>query len=450
MNILVDGPNKPSSRSSSRGNIAENEQEAAAASTDAESFSSLSKQSNLKKQLQQQQQRVTLKSKQRNETEHSSHKQFQEPKQRKSKQFNIPKTLIVTDSNAVVIDNIDLNSTADQPANNVSAVINTGTEMPNQINLLMSPSMSEGIGDRSKKRSDSKSSSLRDNNSVIFPSSVEMSFGIDMMKLAPENNNNCCCCFCILLKKLFSCSLGSKSSLSVHSSVHQTRSVKKSRSCTSMFVLFIVELKKYLIGFLVSLAVCASLVLMNYLIRRTFNMTKLSRLNSSLPSKYVIETDETKFNMDCEFCYAMIWLATSLLTLVYPAYLLVLFIVYKIKRPQKPFNVRSIFFASLNVFKNPPLNNYKKIPQDTVKSDGNQTTAEKGQATRLYMKRNYYLKIGGITLLWLMSGYLYLRAIDLLYCIDVIILFSIDYSFIYMIKWIILHQKFIPLRVGLL
>jgi hypothetical protein len=212
-------------------------------------------------------------------------------------------------------------------------------------------------------------------------------------------------------------------------------------------LLFFTQLTKYLIGFSVTLIFGVSFVAMNYLIRRTFNLRKLQRLNATFPGPLAIETTGTKYNMDCEFCFSLIWLCTSLLTLLYPVYIMFRWVLLKIKKPKKTLRVSALFASSLNIFKNPPINNYKKIPFDSTKTD--QTSAEKNRANRIYRKQNYYVKMGAITLLWLISAYCYLRALDLLYCIDVIILFSMNYSSIYMIKWIILHHKFIPLRVNI-
>ena len=63
-------------------------------------------------------------------------------------------------------------------------------------------------------------------------------------------------------------------------------------------------------------------------------------------------------------------------------------------------------------------------------------------------KREYALKVLGISFIWMITGYSYLRAIDLLVCSDLIILFSVNFSLIYMGQWIFLQHKFIPIRVS--
>lgn len=415
--------------------------------------------------------------------------QLPPPKQRKSRpsatQLNIPKTLIVTDSNAVVIDNIDLQAV--EPAAetfNSSNNPRTSVEMPG-LQVLNSSNILDLMASN-KKRSDSKASSIRDNNSVIFPSNIDMMHpSMDVTKL---NNTKCCCCF-VLLKKIFSCSQRrqqhnnhQQNNIGNHQSNQQIQSPNKKQQpvVNNLFIMFIIELKRYLVGISASFLVCLSIVLMNYLIRRTFNFKKLRRLNSTMPNNgasgidiLAIETTATKFKIDCEFCYSLVWFATSCLLLVYPVYIVMWLLVKKIRRPKKSLpRLVKLFSSSLNVFKNPPQNNYKKIPWDSTKSERNHGSGDGAggsagggggggngngngsgrfrlRPAQPYHKRNYYIKIGAITLLWLASGYFYLRAIDLLYCIDVIILFSINYSFIYMIKWIILHHKFIPLRVRL-
>lgn len=369
------------------------------------------------------------------------------------KQLNIPTTLIVTDSNAVVIDNIDLNSINDQvfspppqlksPPDQITEMVMKSTQ--SQTNLIGS------LSEVGKKRSDSKSSSIRD-YSVIFPNNLDPIGGhsIDVAKLSGDYGG---CCLCILLRRVFHCNCCCSKSSHQQSTPPQqqsnqpNQSTKKPNSLNSCCLLFFTQLTKYLIGFSVTLIFGVSFVAMNYLIRRTFNLRKLQRLNATFPGPLAIETTGTKYNMDCEFCFSLIWLCTSLLTLLYPVYIVFRWVLLKIKKPKKTLRVSALFASSLNIFKNPPINNYKKIPFDSTKTD--QTSGEKSRANRIYLKQNYYVKMGAITLLWLLSAYLYLRALDLLYCIDVVILFSMNYSCIYMIKWIILHHKFIPLRVNI-
>lgn len=348
----------------------------------------------------------------------------------RKKSFIIPTTLIVTDSNEVVIDNIDLKKPEYEPQQQ-SAQSNQDETMLLKKSATTSqtmPLISSIAETAANKRSDSKSSSIRDNNSIIIDSVAAQV--ADTSKLG---EHGCCC---LLFKKI------------CKSAAPASQKTKKPQSFNSLFYLFCIALRNYLIGVVVCILFCASLVVMTYLIRRTFNQKKLDRLNMTLPSRFTIETNSTKHNLDCEHCFSLIWLVTSLLTFLYPIYILMRLVLGN-KKKRRWRNISSLFSNSLNVFRNPPLNNYKKIPIfDSNKSfriGTSQTTEKKG--SQLYRRRNYHLKICAITFLWVISGYLYLRAIDLLYCIDVIILFSTNYSFIYMTKWIILHHKFIPLRV---
>lgn len=228
--------------------------------------------------------------------------------------------------------------------------------------------------------------------------------------------------------------------------------VKKPIGCKQLIVFFLVEFIKYLIGFLLSTIVCVSFVAMNYLLRRTLNQSKLrNNLNTSLANTtshiLQIENNSTLHTLSCEFCYSLIWSSTSCLILVYPTYVCFYYIAVRSrKKPKRAFKVGDFLIKSLNVFKN-PMSNYKKIAFDSTKSIQTRTRTPP-TGNRIYFKRNYYLKVIAITLLWVSTGCLYMKAIELLYCIDVIILFSTNYSFIYMIKWTFLHHKFIPLRVN--
>ena len=60
---------------------------------------------------------------------------------------------------------------------------------------------------------------------------------------------------------------------------------------------------------------------------------------------------------------------------------------------------------------------------------------------------NYLLKIGGVTLIWSITGYCYLKAIDLIDYSDVIMIYAANFGLTYMASWVVLHNKFIPIKV---
>ncbi len=67
--------------------------------------------------------------------------------------------------------------------------------------------------------------------------------------------------------------------------------------------------------------------------------------------------------------------------------------------------------------------------------------------TRNRLKSDFFFKIFLITGLWLITGYNFLSALNLIRISDVLIIYSIHLSLSYMIRWIALHSKFIPMRL---
>src|SRR5690349_1244761 len=95
----------------------------------------------------------------------------------------------------------------------------------------------------------------------------------------------------------------------------------------------------YVVGVIFSLAVCFSLVLMVYLLRRTLNMVELARehrhndtqpsLMRLLSARYNdsqmdlnIESPYLAPLIGCNFCYFLVWSNISCLLLCYPLYFL--------------------------------------------------------------------------------------------------------------------------------
>ena len=284
------------------------------------------------------------------------------------------------------------------------------------------------------------------------------------------------------------------------------------------------KLLMYSIGLCISLIVCASFIIMTYLLRRTLNLVEcfttsfnnvpnadlvnyfnstysLNRTNAGYYYYMLnIETlNNASMTLTCDFCYLIVWSASSLLVLVYPFYLGVYmkFFLRKARERMlqksasnlsqdsakqhqqsiadaspstspvtptnlpKRFTVKDLFLASLNVFREENINKTKLL-DNLIKNNAAQNTSlpaeGSGKAAKSFLsqsilvlkqkKREYVLKLLGITLIWLITGYSYMRAIDLLYCSDLIILFSVNFSLIYMGRWIFLQQRFIPIRVN--
>ena len=58
-------------------------------------------------------------------------------------------------------------------------------------------------------------------------------------------------------------------------------------------------------------------------------------------------------------------------------------------------------------------------------------------------------KVVSFSLLWVVTSYVYLRALDLKPCLDVITLFATNSSFVYLLAWILLQKQFMAIRVSL-
>lgn len=105
-----------------------------------------------------------------------------------------------------------------------------------------------------------------------------------------------------------------------------------------------------------------------------------------------------------------------------------------------------MFSTNRNSKKKPKIEYRPAQAQSTTSHNQNQTQSQ--SISQFRIKTNYFFKILLVTIIWLLTGYSYIRAVDLIHCSDVIILYSVNFSFIYMAKWIILHHLFIPLRVN--
>lgn len=54
------------------------------------------------------------------------------------------------------------------------------------------------------------------------------------------------------------------------------------------------------------------------------------------------------------------------------------------------------------------------------------------------------------TALWVISTYLYMRSLDVLFSTDVIVLFATNVASVYLLSWVILHEQFVGVRVRFL
>ncbi|RNA18460.1 thiamine transporter SLC35F3 isoform X1 [Brachionus plicatilis] len=246
------------------------------------------------------------------------------------------------------------------------------------------------------------------------------------------------------------------------------------------------KFKFYSIGLCMSLVVCLSFVCMTYLLRRALNLTEFSQDTNSISQFRMvsnIEFNRTRIILDCNFCYFVVWSSTSCLLLVYPVFLLFFIGFYKVmnfsKKSKSESTLLSSFssdlknsnfkfgdfvlnsfdiFCSENQMKKRAKIEYRLAtekaqinepnssnPPNQQESTGSTTT--QSNISQFKIKRNFLLKVLFISTIWILTGYSLIRAIDLLHCSDVVVLYSVNYSFVYMTSWIVLHHLFIPLRL---
>jgi hypothetical protein len=254
--------------------------------------------------------------------------------------------------------------------------------------------------------------------------------------------------------------------------------------------------KVNMLGLLLSTVISFTFVIMTYTLRNSLNLIELSKAYA--PQKDKVTNNETliflnrtfTFNIEykykrvdsnCDFCFLIVWAATSSLTLIYPVFFLFVCRTYKKKtkssrlieaasiskasqdnlvptshdeNASKPLRRRKrvkspyllLLSESLKIFNTKK----KRCDANTISNNVSNGTNGKNDVNNfdhLKLKRYLFLKILAVTFLWILTGYTYIRAIHLLYCSEVIILFSVNFAFVFITSWIILHNKFIPIRV---
>ena len=214
-------------------------------------------------------------------------------------------------------------------------------------------------------------------------------------------------------------------------------------------------------------------------------------------------------DISCDYCFFVIWMTTSGLVFVYPVFFLIYYINLKKQQQwakkstlillnkmearsasttvglnglitntasvvsgadssasatieasnssRKPqvFSPYSLLFSeSFKIFntkkKHDSNNNNNNTASGGAKNNvafTNSMSSRTFNIEHLKLKRYLFLKIFVVTLVWVLTGYSYIRAINLLYCSDVVILFSVNFAFVFIASWIVLHYKFIPIRV---
>ena len=310
-----------------------------------------------------------------------------------------------------------------------------------------------------------------------------------------NNNQNkrlyCCYICCWLIKYCINSNnvnIGLTNASQLNSNQNNN---EKIQSFNVYFKKILVKLKVNIFGIVVSLIVCLSFVVMTYLLRRTFNLiefydskylsiasnsTKLN-FDNKLHEKN-IEIDSNNILLSCDLCYLMVWTSTSCLFLVYPVFFIINYLILNNHKSLKNTptivtnktsnDINQQISSSLNK-NDSEISNIKEIKLiDIIKDSFDLFSAKKNKlqsnisttsttstfdnsfnnsTSTIKLSKQFFFKISLITAVWIITAYSFLRAIDLLYCSDLVLLFSVNFSFVYMATWIILHQLFIPLRV---
>jgi hypothetical protein len=291
--------------------------------------------------------------------------------------------------------------------------------------------------------------------------------GGESAKLTDHANQECFCWIC-MIETCFDASKTRSHAMHTNnrsnSGIHYNVSTK-AKSNRTIFRKCWKRAKFCSIGVLLCVSVCFSFVLMGFLLRRAFNTTILIIEPSDDPSlsnmtmtsaesqqlTHISENSEkkrsnvTKLPLQCNLCYFVVWSATSCMLFTYPLFLLWRWCWLHKRRTASSKRQHSSLVdyvrKSMDVFTAPRRTNNKA-------SMAARQMMNKARASKR-LSRDFFLKIGSISFIWVLAGYSYLKAIQLLHFTDIVILFTVNYSFIYMANWIILHAQFVPIKVNM-
>jgi hypothetical protein len=127
----------------------------------------------------------------------------------------------------------------------------------------------------------------------------------------------------------------------------------------------------------------------------------------------------------CDNCFFVAWLATIVLSFAYPSHVILNKCFNKNKNRSSPVNIR-------------------KRPSSVFSNSTNGLVEEQS-------KIKYFsclsLEIFGLTALWNLVLYSFIRALGTIHISGVIMIFSTNFAFDYMASWIVLEEQFIPTKV---
>lgn len=319
------------------------------------------------------------------------------------------------------------------------------------------------------------------NNSINNSNNMNNSNQADVIFSSSQRHFCLCCCCCL------------------DSNEKGNTSGKNPITNNDKFQMLTLHLKRMLsnfktntLGLALSTLISFTFVIMTYMLRNSLNLIEMSSAHSqnkvsnetflNQTFSFNIESRYKRSDFNCDYCFLIVWTATSSLVFVYPVFFLLYCSSYK-KKTKSARLVEAIqksknqeILVSLNDANNgkPPrrrkaikspylllLNESLKV-FNTKKKRGEINTLSSGVSSssngksdssnfdHLKLKRFLFVKSVAVSFLWILTGYTYIRAINLLYCSDVIILFSVNFAFVFITSWIILHNKFIPIRVSFL
>ena len=174
--------------------------------------------------------------------------------------------------------------------------------------------------------------------------------------------------------------------------------------------------------------------------------------------------------LSCNYCFFLVWLTTSCLIFIYPIYFLLHIFIFRYtdsESKDKYLTKLEIFKISLKIFDDRSSISMNLLTssssskrssfgatntsnsQATITSNNNNSTANNNVNYKITSKylRIYFLKIAAISLVWVLTGYSYLKAIDLIKFSDVVMIFAANSVWHYMAKWVILHSQFYGVKV---
>jgi hypothetical protein len=234
---------------------------------------------------------------------------------------------------------------------------------------------------------------------------------------------------------------------------------------------FLKKLLRFTFGSLISLTVCFSFIIVIYFLRRTMNIVEMIEYSNSANlssnsniSSFKIATTEfgRKNTISCNFCYSLVWMNTSCLIFIYPIFFLIHLLRCKNYEPpvcntprQTNYTLKSKMFnkpraSSSELDLKAKTNEKKKYTIKEILLDSLKIFrfSHKVENSKKLLRRKWTFKLFTFTFIWICTYYMLIRSIDIIYMSDFIVLYSLNFSLVYMIEWTLLEHQFIPLRVN--